>query len=1491
MSTDDESRVPDPWNLTMLELNEEGARHHSCKTPEGDRTVSIDTDSNPGSPCVAGHSSPKSDFIHADRDLQSSDAKKVMHSGEAGSASGQQSVPSQENDGVSNGDQQQEQPQRAVSMEKIHRSDSEGLMDEEFVSILCLFDPLWGMSSISVVENDQSLLNPDLIDDYVQNMALTNEDLNLFISVLPNINPAPINLEAKSIIDELERFEWDFTFRYNALLPADLRTKLPAEQKAAAWMMAMGVAAREALRSAEWDAAESKHDIDTIKKKLIESVSTPATKYYAVHSFWDARQEQGETVKQFIHRLEMLAAQAKWEKAVKDENMLMRLARALTSKTLRTWIMGQPETTTLAEIKRHCIATEVLDREDQLLQNMADRRDHAVYANKEEKPQQEQRRADNSGGGRQQVLCSYCGQVHYPGKNPVTKKFNCPASGHVCSYCNRRNHFENVCWKKNGQQPGQSTSESGKVNSEKRDESTLSRLIVFETADANVSTLVQRAGKQDEEKPKKKRKKEKTWAVSESSDSTTDSEQENRIAQKVAKKLEKALAAKTKHRSSTDSTPSGEETHFAAQLSDSSDDGAAAPQARSSFYQAFGRHDGGGGSKAGLRGGAPFKKPDLPVKAATLLKDFRIPKIGAVRPVPKTVMDRKADTKHKSQVRANSIRREVNLRRELLRIASGDFDLLRDKREKSRKRVREVKVKTEGCVVNKLDSTVKSRRKKSWSENVGIEGKSLKMKVDSGSTITILTLRDFFRLGLSESRLQPTSSKIVTYSGNKIVPLGKMRASISLRGKIVLAKILVIEEASTSLLGFPEGQELGLFRVDYEFLAKKLEERIDECISGKDRSEHDVVPKAVLEIPPCKFSVKLELKEGARPRILAPRRLPIAIRTKVKDELDRMTSLGVISPVNEPREWCHQMVVADKPSGDVRVCLDPRLLNKYIRREEFQIPDFDALASELTEAKIYSTIDLLSGFWQFGLDDKSKELLTFATPFGRYQYNRLPFGLSCAPEMFHKRVVETLAGIPGVLVYIDDILIWGATQEEHDERLRLVQERLKMAEFSVNPKKCLFSQTKVKFLGHMIEDGQLSVDPSKVEAIRKLPSPGDRKGLKRILGMLSFIRKFVPDYNTLTYPFRGLLKERSLFLWTETEEAALDKIRNSDAWLKALALFKPGKPLTLMADASSYGLGAVLLQDGRPVYFCSRTLTEAEEKWAQIDKEFLAIVWALERLDLFTYGHQVTVHTDHRPLLGLIDKPMDHCSIRQQRLLGRILRYDVVLEFVPGKDMAVADALSRAPGGHEETVHDQRFMGTDLPGDEVFVSECSTEKSVASEFSYTENSDETKQRILRAAKNCSEYAATIKSWYEGWNPAMAVECGELWSVRDALFESEGLLFFEGRVVIPAALRPKYLRALHAGHVGVKATCQRAKNVWWPGIEKDIKNFVDGCACCQSQGDKQRKEPMCSFEIPSAPGLVVASDHFFLVDKRMYCSLTRFRCGRNSFGFRRHRPCT
>ncbi len=455
--------------------------------------------------------------------------------------------------------------------------------------------------------------------------------------------------------------------------------------------------------------------------------------------------------------------------------------------------------------------------------------------------------------------------------------------------------------------------------------------------------------------------------------------------------------------------------------------------------------------------------------------------------------------------------------------------------------------------------------------------------------------------------------------------------------------------------------------------------------------------------------------------------------------------------------------------------------------------------------------------------------------------------------MFHKRICKALRNIPGVIVYIDDILIWGRTQAEHDERLQQVLETLRNFELSINDSKCEISKTRVKFLGHVVEDGRLFPDPDKVLAIKNFPSPHDKKSLKRFLGMMSYLQKFVPHYTEMTDLFRPLLKEKHEWLWTEQHESMMNKIRTSVNWTQALRIFRPGKALHLYVDASSTGLGAVLIQDNEPIYFASRSLTPAEEKYPQIEKELLALVWAFERLDLYTYGSEITAYTDHKPLVGIKEKPLDYLSTRQQRFMGRLQRYHFQLKFIPGKNMVVPDCLSRAPlTGQDEASHEKRkFMGTELEAETVFVSE----------LQYVALSDELRQKLHEECETDSEYQATREAYAKGWPEEMKEQCRQYWSDKTDIYEEQGLLFYHGRPVVPDGARERFLESIHRGHVGIQTGCRRAQRVWWPGINKDVKRFVQTCHTCQASADNQRREPMQSYEIPSAPGLVIGSDFF------------------------------
>jgi hypothetical protein len=506
------------------------------------------------------------------------------------------------------------------------------------------------------------------------------------------------------------------------------------------------------------------------------------------------------------------------------------------------------------------------------------------------------------------------------------------------------------------------------------------------------------------------------------------------------------------------------------------------------------------------------------------------------------------------------------------------------------------------------------------------------------------------------------------------------------------------------------------------------------------------------------------------------------------------------------------------------------------------LPDIDNLIMGLEDAKVMSVIDLEAGFWQVEVDDESAKLLTFATPWGRYEYRRLPFGISIAPEIFHKAVVDALAGIPGVEVYVDDIFVHGKNDEEHDERFDQVMSRLQEKKFTPNRAKIQKKKRKIKFLGHVIGEGKIEPDPEKIAALTSAPEPTSRKDLKSFTGALAWNRKYIPNVHELLAPFRTLMKERTPWIWETKHADAFRRIKEELTKILPLMTLKRGEPMILATDASSYGLGACLTQkdeheEERPIFFASRLMTDAEIKWAQVDKELLAVAWGLERLDNYVYGRKIRIRTDHKPLLGLVKKPLAHLSTRQQRLMARLMRYDFELEFCPGKELIVPDFLSRAVSNDEQRCR-CHFMGTDIEIEQAFVSMVQA----------VQISEEIEKRVRECSGKEEEYQATIRAYGAAWPRKLQNECGEYWSHRDEITEEEGLLFFQGR-------------SLHRGHVGQKAAMKRAtKAVWWPGWTAMIKEFGRLCGQCQDMKPAQQKETMKSFPVPPAPGLVWHSDY-------------------------------
>ena len=586
-----------------------------------------------------------------------------------------------------------------------------------------------------------------------------------------------------------------------------------------------------------------------------------------------------------------------------------------------------------------------------------------------------------------------------------------------------------------------------------------------------------------------------------------------------------------------------------------------------------------------------------------------------------------------------------------------------------------------------------------------------------------------------------------------------------------------------------------------------------------------------------------------------------------------MEQLDVIEPVDEPTEWCSPIVVVPKADGRVRICVDLTRLNQAVRREVYQMPTVEETLGSLTEGSVFSKLDANSGFHQIVLNPESAKLTTFITPFGRYMFKRLPFGISSAPEHFQKRMDKELSGIEGVKCRMDDILIIGKDQAEHDKRLKQVLDRLVERKLTLNLEKCLFSQSRLQYLGQIIDSDGIRKDPSKIKAITDMAEPQNIADLRRFLGLVNHLMKFCPNLAETTKPLRDLLKKENAWVWGTAQQEAFRQLKVDMASDQVLALYDPEKETVVSSDASSFGLGAVLVQkqpsgEMRPVAYASRSMTETERRYAQIEKEALAITWALEHWAEFLIGMRFKVETDHKPLIPLFStKLIDELPVRIQRFRMRLMRFDFAIAHVPGKLLYTADSLSRSP---QEGKTQEPKSWDDLH-DEV---ECYVNAVLVTLPASDQRLDE-----IRSELKSDDTLKTVMQYVQnGWPKEKRRVHGPIakyWSKRGNISLHDGLLLRGRRIIIPPRLRADLLRRLHDGHQGItKTRANAASSVWWPGISQDITRVVQNCAMCEKYR-RERIEPMKGTEFPERPWSRVGVDFFQHKDKHYLLAVDYF----------------
>ena len=607
-------------------------------------------------------------------------------------------------------------------------------------------------------------------------------------------------------------------------------------------------------------------------------------------------------------------------------------------------------------------------------------------------------------------------------------------------------------------------------------------------------------------------------------------------------------------------------------------------------------------------------------------------------------------------------------------------------------------------------------------------------------------------------------------------------------------------------------------------------------------------------------TVCLNVDDSVQPVRMPLRKLPIPVRDRVANELQHLEENGIIARVTGPTAWISALLVVAKPNGDVRLCIDPKPLNRALLRDHYPMPTIDDVLPNLTKAKVFSTTDARCAFWHLEMDDASSLLTTFETPFGKYRWLRMPYGVSPAPEIFQRRMHETLAGLKGVACIADDILIYGCgdTQEEaqrdHDANVRQLLTRCREKNLKLNKSKFQLNRTSVPYMGHVLTNNGLKASDKKVDAIRWMPNPTDRQGVLRLLGMTTYLARYTAGFSEMTAPLRELLKRENEFHWDDAVHgAAVERIKTALSNAPVLQYYDVNKEVTIQADSSSTGLGSVLLQDGHPIEFASRALTPTESSYAQIEKELLSICFAVERMHTYLYGRRsIRVETDHKPLISIMQKSLSSAPKRLQRMLLRLQRYNINLVYRPGSQVVIADTLSRAYAADSAvpTKFTEELAAVDI--------EQEVENHMVA-------SPETLQKIKQAAEEDEIYIALKQQIATGWPPdrhALQEALQSYFTFADELATYNDFVYKGNRIVIPVGARQWIMERLHSSHIGVNGCLRRAREVvFWPGMTSQVKEWISKCSVCQTYQANVKKEPLLSHDVPDRPWQKIGVDIF------------------------------
>ncbi|UYV77740.1 hypothetical protein LAZ67_15002095 [Cordylochernes scorpioides] len=539
-----------------------------------------------------------------------------------------------------------------------------------------------------------------------------------------------------------------------------------------------------------------------------------------------------------------------------------------------------------------------------------------------------------------------------------------------------------------------------------------------------------------------------------------------------------------------------------------------------------------------------------------------------------------------------------------------------------------------------------------------------------------------------------------------------------------------------------------------------------------------------------------------------PYRVAPSERRLIQDEVNKMIENHIVKPSESP--WSSPVILVRKKDGTWRFCVDYRRLNKITKKDVYPLPRIDDALDSLAGSSYFSTMDLRSGYWQIEVDEKDREKTAFITPDGLYEFQVMPFGLCNAPATFERMIDSVLGSLKWnmCLCYLDDIVVYAPTFEEHLRHLQLVLSCIQKAGLSLNHKKCLFGSRRIKILGHLVDANGIHPDPDKVEAVSKFPRPRNISELKSFLGLCSYYRRFIENFAGKARSLHDLLKTEKQFYWDAAQEKAFEVLKTALISEPVLGHFDESADTHLHTDASGHGIGAVLLQiqggKERPIAYASRSLTKAENNYSTTEKECLAVVWSISKFRPYLFGRPFTVVTDHHSLCWLVGQKDP--SGRLARWALKLQEFDVTVIYKSGRKHKDADCLSRSPLENDQPSAVMSLTNVDIE---------QTKDPDLAKIIDNLNSGYTRKEfsIIDGILYKKNYSTTGRPWL---------------------------------MMIPKHLRSEVMADLHdaptAGHLGFARTYDKVKKrFYWPGLYRTVRQYVSHCRECQ----RRKKLPRLS----------------------------------------------